>query len=426
MWAVGYYGRLPSVMLPASVLLAFFLVSLIAAGALTVRLTRRGLAGAAIVGAMIGVLNLLILGSLLRRSDTGGLIPASVFWVPGFVAVSTLFASIGAALAPLLPRFEKTEIGLNHFAWVTLAATLVLISAGGAVTGYQAGLAVPDWPKSYGYNMFLYPLARMTGGIYFEHAHRLLGALVGLATVSLAMSVFLWAHGAWPRVLAGLAVPMVIAQGIMGGLRVTGRLTLSAEAQDLAPNLTLAVIHGVSAQMFLALLAVLAASLSPQWRGATRAEHRAASFDASLGALSVAAIILQLILGAILRHYGWGLHLHLTVAFAVLLLAGAFAMRTWGMYEGIGPIPKLGGALILLLGAQLMLGLGALLAVMSEEQLGATRGWHVVFTTLHQTTGAIVLAVTAALFVWHIRLTRPAMENARNQGPLVNMDPSQL
>ena len=69
---------------------------------------------------------------------------------------------------------------------VTVAATFLLVVAGGLVTSNEAGLAVVDWPNSFGYNMFLYPLAKMTGGIYYEHAHRLYGSLVGLTTIVLA------------------------------------------------------------------------------------------------------------------------------------------------------------------------------------------------------------------------------------------------
>lgn len=405
MWAIGYYGRLPGALAPTGLLLGLLVLCLLLAGAVAARFTGRGAVGAGAVGAIAGVLNLLVLGSLISRPDASELIPSAVLWIPGFVLTSLLLSLAGAYCARWLPpALRRTTIGPQHLTWVVIAATLVLISAGGAVTGYQAGLAVPDWPNSYGYNMFLYPMARMTGGIYFEHAHRLLGALVGLATVALCACVFLCEKSGWRRALAGVAVMLVIAQGVMGGLRVTGRLTTSVAPEDLAPNLTLAVIHGVTAQVFLALLALLAATLSPAWRSAERVERRSAATDAALGGLSLALIITQLVFGALLRHYSWGLHLHLTLAFVVLLVVGAYAFRCWGLYEGVAPLPSLGGILILILAAQLALGLLALLATMSEEQLGATRSWHVVVTTLHQTLGAIVLATTTLLVTWHVRV----------------------
>src|SRR5436190_22037818 len=88
------------------------------------------------------------------------------------------------------------HLWLNRFAWLTAAATLLLIGLGGLVTSKEAGMAVPDWPTSYGYNMFLFPIHLWTGGIFYEHTHRLLASLVGLLTSILA--VWLWVRE--PRV----------------------------------------------------------------------------------------------------------------------------------------------------------------------------------------------------------------------------------
>ena len=63
----------------------------------------------------------------------------------------------------------------------------MLISSGGLVTGFRAGMAVPDWPNTFGHNMFLFPFTKMTGGVFYEHAHRLLGSLVGLTALVLAI-----------------------------------------------------------------------------------------------------------------------------------------------------------------------------------------------------------------------------------------------
>src|SRR5262249_56432210 len=79
---------------------------------------------------------------------------------------------------------------------VTLTATGVLIVLGGLVTNTGAGLAVPDWPSTFGHNMFLFPWSQMIGGILYEHSHRLVGALVGLLT--LVLSAALWREGGRP------------------------------------------------------------------------------------------------------------------------------------------------------------------------------------------------------------------------------------
>ena len=100
----------------------------------------------------------------------------------------------------------------------TLAATGVLILLGGLVTNTGAALAVPDWPSTFGYNMILFPWSRMVGGIFYEHSHRLMGALVGLLTFALA--AVLGREGGRLRRLGLLAVGAVLAQGLLGGLRV--------------------------------------------------------------------------------------------------------------------------------------------------------------------------------------------------------------
>src|SRR3954462_12506863 len=81
---------------------------------------------------------------------------------------------------------------LNRFACLTALATLVLVGIGGLVTSHGAGLAVPDWPNTYGYNMFFFPISKWVGGIFYEHTHRLVASFVGLLTTMLA--VWLWAR----------------------------------------------------------------------------------------------------------------------------------------------------------------------------------------------------------------------------------------
>ena len=129
---------------------------------------------------------------------------------------------------------------LVGFAWTACAATLLLISIGGLVTGFRAGMAVPDWPNTYGSNMFLYPLAKMTGGVFYEHAHRLLGSLVGLTTLVLAILLSIQRpldRGPDSGLDRGACV---LLQGVMGGFRVTDNST------------HLAVVHGFFAHVILA------------------------------------------------------------------------------------------------------------------------------------------------------------------------------
>ena len=127
---------------------------------------------------------------------------------------------------------------------LTAALTCVLIVFGGLVTNTGAALAVPDWPTTFGHNMLLFPWSEMVGGVFYEHSHRLLGALVGLCTLGLAVA--LWPRGGRLRALGIVAVVTVVAQGVIGGLRVV----LLTDA--------LAMVHGPLAQAFFALVVGIA------------------------------------------------------------------------------------------------------------------------------------------------------------------------
>ena len=105
---------------------------------------------------------------------------------------------------------------LHRFARLAVGATFVLIVIGGIVTSTESGLAVPDWPTTFGYNMFLYPLSEMVGGVLYEHSHRLLGSLVGLLTVGLFIMVVVKDSRAWLRWLGFLALIGVIAPASVG------------------------------------------------------------------------------------------------------------------------------------------------------------------------------------------------------------------
>src|SRR5260221_4288178 len=108
---------------------------------------------------------------------------------------------------------------LHRFAVLTAVATLLLICVGGVVTSKGVGMSVPDWPTTYGYNMFLFPFSRWVGGIFYEHSHRLLASGIGVMTLILGAMTFFWEQRRFVRYLALAAVIGVVAQGILGGLR---------------------------------------------------------------------------------------------------------------------------------------------------------------------------------------------------------------
>ena len=203
-------------------------------------------------------------------------------------------------------------------AMVMCCATFPLIWVGGLVTSHDAGMAVPDWPSTYGYNLFLYPWKTWFFGpfdVFVEHGHRLLGAAVGLITIGFLLSIFLCDRRLWMRFAAIAALSLVIAQGVIGG----GRVELNAPA--------LAQLHGCVGPLFFALTASLAVMTSRLWR-----EHRRSESPASeprlvrLGWISVALLFGQIVLGSFLRHgsrwaapehFRMWLMFHLLMAFVV-------------------------------------------------------------------------------------------------------------
>src|SRR5580693_9734002 len=100
----------------------------------------------------------------------------------------------------------KTNRPLYWFAVLTAIATFLLLGAGGLVTSHEAGMSVPDWPNSFGYNMFFFPVSRWVGGVLFEHTHRLIASGVGLLTVALCVLILLVENRLWVKWLAGVAV----------------------------------------------------------------------------------------------------------------------------------------------------------------------------------------------------------------------------
>src|SRR6516164_4968548 len=190
-----------------------------------------------------------------------------------------------------MPSATSTK-WLNRFAWLTCVATLLLICSGGMVTSKNVGLAVPDWPTTFGYNMFLFPISKWVGGILFEHTHRLMGSLVGFLTIILAVWIWLGDDRRWLRNLGVIAVVGVILQGILGGLRVT-------MMKD-----QIGIFHACVAQAFLGLLVFIALVTTKFW--SSLAERR---FDfrkfSPIKAIAIAitvAIYVQLALGATMRH----------------------------------------------------------------------------------------------------------------------------
>jgi cytochrome c oxidase assembly protein subunit 15 len=185
---------------------------------------------------------------------------------------------------------------LHWFAIFVACTVLILICSGGLVTSHEAGMAVPDWPNSFGYSMFLFPISRWVGGVFFEHTHRLIASGVGMLTLVLCGMTLVIEHRLWVKQLAGIAVFAVIIQGVLGGLRVTEH------------NALLGLFHGCLAQSFFCLTATIALVTSRFWRqiGAVANERAVRSLRSWTIGVTI-MVFLQLALGASMRHSHAGL-----------------------------------------------------------------------------------------------------------------------
>jgi cytochrome c oxidase assembly protein subunit 15 len=259
---------------------------------------------------------------------------------------------------------------LHRFAVLTALATFLLVGIGGLVTSHGVGMAVPDWPNTYGYNMFFFPVSKWVGGVFYEHSHRLFASGVGLLTTVLALWLYgksaqpllrwgglvlgglglatalitprHWADGVvlgatgaaallasfvWPRSepspkwlrhLGLLAFFAVVVQGILGGLRVV----LFKDQ--------IGIFHATLAQLFFVLICALAVFTSPRWQKRnpkpeirvpnhelgnvnpdfSALDFRPSGFTRWLAPLFLGTTLLilgQLILGATMRHQHAGL-----------------------------------------------------------------------------------------------------------------------
>jgi cytochrome c oxidase assembly protein subunit 15 len=185
---------------------------------------------------------------------------------------------------------------LFWFAVLTTVATFLLVGLGGLVTSHEAGMSVPDWPTSYGYNMFALPIRFWTGGAFFEHTHRLLASAVGFLTTVLALWLWLRDPRKWMHWLGVAAFLLVVLQGILGGLRVDLKMA------------SLGVFHGAIAQIFLALVCSIALFTSRWWLNSDREKQIAVPRGLRSHFFWVTILIfIQLLIAATMRHQHAGL-----------------------------------------------------------------------------------------------------------------------
>ena len=281
---------------------------------------------------------------------------------------------------------DATPAPLRAFAKLTAAATLFLIFAGAMVTSTSSGLAVPDWPLSYG--MFFPP---MVGGIFYEHGHRMIAGTVGILTLIQALLLQRFEPKHFVRRLGWISVAAVLCQAILGGLTV--KLLLPP---------AVSISHAALAEIFLCLNVGVAFYTSAFF---LRLRERRVEPSRDLSGAIVVCVYLQILIGATMRHLGAGLAIpdfptslgRWIPQFTSFGVTVNYLHRAWGMATALLIVANL---LLLLRSRQSVLSRQAMVlagVVVLQITLGAYTVWtgkHPIVTSLHVVTGALTLATS--------------------------------
>lgn len=305
-------------------------------------------------------------------------------------------ASIETNPLRLRPAADETPVWLRRFTKLVAASTLFLIFAGAMVTSTSSGLAVPDWPNTYGWFMFSFPLSKMVGGIFYEHGHRLIASTVGFLVIIQAVWLQMREPKRFVRTLGWLSLVAVVFQGILGGVTV---LLLLPKAVSIS--------HAAVAEIFFCLNVAIAFFTSRGYQSLQNVDRGDA--PVAMAWTLTAVVYLQIVAGAVLRHLGAGLAIpdfplsfgrvipeftsvdivaafvHRAGGFVVAALTVAMAVRLL-RYEKDHPLRGLGTLLLVLVAVQVLLGGWV---IWSGKQP------HI--TSLHVMTGALTLALSLIL-----------------------------
>ena len=286
----------------------------------------------------------------------------------------------------------------HAFAALVAASTAVLIFAGGLVTSTESGLSVPDWPTTYGYSMFTFPLSKMVGGIRYEHTHRLIASTVGFLIVVLAIWLWRSEPRAWVRRLGYVALGAVITQGLLGGITVLYFLP--------AP---VSVGHAGLAQLFFCIAVGVAQFTSRDWLVPSAAPIDDPTLRAA-ALVTPVVVFVQILIGATMRHTNAGLAIpdfplafgHLIPPAWTMAIAIHFAHRVWAVVTVLSVFATAGHvwhhhphrpdlqrpATLLAVLVLLQFALGALVVLTGRQAY---------VNTAHVGVGALVLATSVVL-----------------------------
>jgi heme a synthase len=320
---------------------------------------------------------------------------------------------------------------LHRFATFVAGCTVLLVLAGSLVTSTGSGLSVPDWPSTYGWNLFTFPPSKWVGGILYEHGHRLIASGVGFLTIILAAWIWLKErrpHSGslgedrvsrrWLVWLGFAALATVVAQGVLGGLTVIFFLPAA-----------ISTAHAGLAEIFFCLTIAIALFTSPGWiEGYDMPETLSVpGQNPALRRLATTTTVLiyaQILVGATMRHTGAGLAIpdfplmfgrlvpdhwdpkiaihfaHRVGAVIVTLAIVATARDVWYHHRRRRELTRPAALLLVLAVVQVTLG-G--LTVLSQRDV-----W---VNSLHVVCGALVLATSLVLTLrtWRVKFASPTV-----------------
>jgi cytochrome c oxidase assembly protein subunit 15 len=305
----------------------------------------------------------------------------------------------------------------HRLAVLLCVATFPLVWVGGLVTTTEAGMAFSDWPTSGGHFLFFYPWLDWLRGpwdMFVEHGHRMLAAVVGVLTILFFISLWITAQPKWLRVLGIVAVIGVIAQCVLGGMRV------------LLDERTLAMIHACVGPAFFAFTAVLALLTSRHWRESGNTVDIGSSNVLPVMAIVTPALAyLQLAVGAHVRHYSptgsypmfrYFVLFHVALGISLALQILITTIMFWRKAPQAKPLVAKATVLTLLVVVQLALGAATWVvkygwpAFMSDTEMAAdftvqANGWRQMqITTAHVANGSLILAISTCLAVLSKRM----------------------
>lgn len=290
----------------------------------------------------------------------------------------------------------------HHFIVLLACLTFVLLTAGALVTSNDAGLAVPDWPTSFG---SIYKIPPMVGGVMYEHGHRMIAQFIGFLTIILAVWTWRTDRRIWMKRTGVAALALVIVQGIFGGITVLNQLPPAVST-----------IHAMLAQTFFSLIVAMAVFTSRSWiegRDEVAADGRTPSL-VTLALLAVVVVYVQLFLGGMFRHKGMGWLPHVLNAATVTLILTWASLRGMLQFRAVQSIRKTSMTMLLLLAAQICLGFMAFVTRVEWGHDAAQPATAMIVTTVvHTVTGALLIAAAWSLLIFARRNTLPVHQVVR-------------